>query len=69
MMAHWYSPFWNPETSKNVLGATQSCARETHANPPANELGLGVPTACQVRSAVVLQKKEEKKVRPKYLLV
>jgi hypothetical protein len=30
---------------------------------------LGVPTACQVRSAVVLQKKEKEKVRPKYLLV
>jgi len=37
--------------------------------PSANELGLGVPKACQVRSAVVLLKKEKKKVRPKYLLV
>jgi hypothetical protein len=36
-------------------------AGETPAQPCTNELDSGVPTASQVRSAVVLQKKKKKK--------
>jgi hypothetical protein len=37
---------------------TQCCAGETPAGPLPMSLTLGVPTACQVGSAVVLLKKE-----------
>jgi hypothetical protein len=33
--------------------------------PSANELDLGLPMACQIRSAVVLPKKTEKKKKEK----
>jgi hypothetical protein len=41
------------------------CAGETPARPSANELDLGLPMACQIRSAGVLPKKtggKEKKL-------
>jgi len=48
-MAHWYSPFWDPETSKKGPGFKPTGVQvETPAKPSANELDLGVPTACQV---------------------
>ncbi len=64
-MAHWlYSPFWDPQTLKKVVGLKPSGVEvETHAGPFVNELDLRLPTACLVGSAVVHQKKERKKER------
>jgi len=47
VMAHWSSPLWDPATSKTPWGV----CRWNSCWPFANELDLGVPTACEVRSA------------------
>jgi len=54
-MAHWYSPFWDPETPKGPGFQTHWCAGETPPGLLPMSL-IGVPTACQVGSAVVLKK-------------
>jgi len=48
VMAHWCSLFWDPETSKKVLGSNLLVCRWNSCQPSANEIDLGVPTACQV---------------------
>jgi hypothetical protein len=53
---HLYSPFWY---LKKVLGFKPSgCAGETPGSPPPMSLTWVVLPACQVESAVVIQKKK-----------
>jgi hypothetical protein len=58
-MAQWYNPFWDAGTSKKVLGSNPVECRWNSCWPSANELDLGVATACQVRSALVFQKRKK----------
>jgi len=50
----------HPATSKRSWIQTQWCAGETHAGPLPMSLTWGVPRACQVRSAVILQKNKKR---------
>jgi hypothetical protein len=50
--------FWDLRSQK-VLGSYPVECSWNSCQPSANELELGVPTACQVGSAVVLQKKNQ----------
>ncbi len=43
VMAHWYSPFWDLETTKRSWVQTQRCAGETPAGP----LPMSLTWGCQ----------------------
>lgn len=61
--AHWYSPYkrsWVQTESSTWCGVP---ADETPTDPSANDLDLGVPTACQIGSTVVLPKNPKTKNR------
>jgi hypothetical protein len=61
-MAHWYSPSWEPDTTNRswVQSFKPSACRWNSCRPSANELDMGVPMACQIGSAVVLQNEKKK---------
>ncbi len=57
VMADRYSPFWDPGTYERSWVQAQWCGGETEAGPMPMSLSWGLPTACQVGSAMVLQLK------------
>jgi hypothetical protein len=67
-MADRYSPFWDPGTYERSWVQAQWCAGETEAGPMPMSLSWGLPTACQVGSAVVLQMKNFLKNKKLYNL-
>jgi len=70
-MVHWHSPFWGPGTTRgpgfklNPVRGVVCPLDETPTDPSANDLDLGMPTACQIGSIVVLPKNPEKKKKGK----
>jgi len=70
VMVHWYSPFWGPGRGPgfklNPVRGVVCPLDETPTDPSANDdLDLGVPTACQIGSTVVLPKNPKKETKPK----